>query len=102
MAHDAGSSFSHREQPPGAYLAHDDLRYAHLSPKHLTSAVRVLDTHSISSLDSYLTIQPKQAPEGVLIGVGNDGVETNKRLDRRGKSELVPKAGFEPAHPCGR
>ena len=50
------------------------LRYAHLSPKHLTSAVRVLDPHSDSSLDSYLTIQPKQTPEGVLVGVQKDGL----------------------------
>jgi len=78
------------------------LRYAHLSPKHLTSAVRVLDPHSDKSLDNYLTIQPKQTPEGVLVGVQSDGVETHKRLDGSGESELVPKAGFEPAHPCGR
>ena len=78
------------------------LRYAHLSPKHLTSAVRVLDPQTDSSLDSYLTIQPKQTPEGVLVGVNNDDVETQERLDRSGESELVPKAGFEPAHPCGR
>lgn len=58
------------------------LRYAHLSPKHLTSAVRVLDPSSDRSLDSYLTIQPKQAPEGVLASVGSEGVETMKRLDR--------------------
>ena len=78
------------------------LRYAHLSPKHLTSAVRVLDTHSSRSLDSYLTIEPKQKPEGVGVGVRNDGAEMQERLDRSGESELVPKAGFEPAHPCGR
>ncbi len=78
------------------------LRYAHLSPKHLTSAVRVLDPHSDKSLDNYLTIQPKQTPEKVLVGVQNDGVETQKHLARSGDRELVPKAGFEPAHPCGR
>ena len=78
------------------------LRYAHLSPKHLTSAVRVLDHDSNSSLDSYLTIQPKQTPAGVLVGVRNDDVETRERLDRSGESVVVPKAGFEPAHPCGR
>ena len=60
------------------------LRYAHLSPKHLTSAVRVLDPQTDRSLDSYLTIQPKQAPEGVLVSVGNDGDETAKRLDGSG------------------
>ncbi len=75
------------------------LRYAHLSPKHLTSAVRVLDPSSDGSLDSYLTIKPKQTPEGVLVGARKDQVETSERLDRSGKSELVPKAGFEPAHP---
>ena len=51
---------------------------------------------------SHLTIQPKQTPEEALAGVQNDGVETHKRLDRSGKREVVPKAGFEPAHPCGR
>lgn len=60
------------------------LRYAHLSPKHLTSAVRVLDPHSSGSLDSYLTIQPKPTPEGVGVGVQNDGVETQEHLDRSG------------------
>jgi len=78
------------------------LRYAHLSPKHLTSAVRVLDPHSASSLDSYLTIAPKQMPEEVIPRGGNDEVETLKPLERSGESLLVPKAGFEPAHPCGR
>jgi hypothetical protein len=78
------------------------LRYAHLSPKHLTSAVRVLDHHSDRSLDSYLTIWPKQMPEGVGVGVQSDGVEMHKRLARSGEHEVVPKAGFEPAHPCGR
>jgi len=78
------------------------LRYAHLSPKHLTSAVRVLDPHSDRSLDSYLTIQPKQTPEGVGVRVQSDGVEMHKRLARSGEREVVPKAGFEPAHPCGR
>ena len=78
------------------------LRYAHLSPKHLTSAVRVLDPHSSSSHDNYMTIQPKQIPEGELVGVKYHGVETREHLARKGESELVPKAGFEPAHPCGR
>ena len=58
------------------------LRYAHLSPKHLTSAVRVLEPHSDLSLYSYLTIQPIQTPEGVGVGVQRDGVETHKRIDR--------------------
>ena len=56
------------------------LRYAHLSPKHLTSAVRVLDPQTDSSLDSYLTIQPKQTPEGVLVGVQNEGARPPKSL----------------------
>ena len=78
------------------------LRYAHLSPKHLTSAVRVLDPHSASSLDSYLTIAPKPTPEEVMSREGNDGVKTLNSLERSGEGLLVPKAGFEPAHPCGR
>ena len=78
------------------------LRYAHLYPKHLTSAVRVLDPHSDKSLDSYMTIQPEPTPKGVLAGVRNEGAETTKRLDRSGESEMVPKPGFEPGHPCGR
>jgi hypothetical protein len=61
------------------------LRYAHRSPKHRTSAVRVLDPHSDKSLDNYLTIQPKQTPEGVGVGGQNDGVETHKSLDRSGE-----------------
>ena len=40
------------------------LRYAHLPPKHLTSAGRVLDFHSDKSLGSHLTIRPNQTPEG--------------------------------------
>jgi integrase len=45
------------------------LRYAHRSPKHRTSAVRVLDSHSDKSIDDYLTIQSKQMPERVLAGI---------------------------------
>ena len=41
------------------------LRYAHLSPKHLTSAVRVLDPVSSSSHDNYMTIEPKETPNEV-------------------------------------
>ena len=52
------------------------LRYAHLSPKHLTSAVRVLDPVSDTPLDSYLTIQPEQAPAQVSAGVKNEEAET--------------------------
>src|SRR4029077_4238625 len=65
------------------------LRYAHLSPKHLTSAVRVLDHDSNRSLDSYLTIEPKQVPEGELVGVQNEGRETREPLDRRGDNTLM-------------
>ena len=77
-------------------------RYAPLSPKHLTSAVRVLDPVSSSSHDNYMTIELKQTPEAVLFGVQKDGEETRERLAGSVERELVPKAGFEPAHPCGR
>ena len=76
------------------------LRYAHLSPKHLTSAVRVLDAVSATSLDSYLTIQP--TPTALLSGIRCEDKETAKPLDRSGDCEVVPKPGFEPGHPCGR
>jgi len=75
------------------------LRYAHLSPKHLTSAVRVLDPVSASSLDNHLTIEPETKPEEVLAGVKNEGPEKAKRLDRSGENAMVPKPGFEPGHP---
>jgi len=78
------------------------LRYAHLSPKHLTSAVRVLDPVSGSSHDNYMTIEPNQTPGAVVASAMNEGTETPERLASSGESELVPKAGFEPAHPCGR
>src|SRR5262249_47958639 len=78
------------------------LRYAHLSPKHLTSAVRVLDSVSTSSHDNYMTIDQKQGSEAEEFRVRNDEAETQERLDRSGEREVVPKAGFEPAHPCGR
>jgi len=65
------------------------LRYAHLSPKHLTSAVRVLDHNSNRSLDSYLTIEPKQAREAVLVGAGNEGTEMPERLARSGDNPLM-------------
>lgn len=55
-----------------------------------------------SSLDSYLTIEPKQTPEVVSVCAQKDGEETQEHLSRNGEYELVPKAGFEPAHPCGR
>jgi integrase len=70
------------------------LRYAHLSPTHLTSAVRVLDPHSDKSLDSYLTIQSKPTPEGVLAGVKNDGMETPKRLDKSGERMVGAEGGI--------
>lgn len=61
------------------------LRYAHLSPKHLTAAVRVLDPVSNSSLDSYLTISPKTTPDSSLAGVMNDRPETLKPIDGKGE-----------------
>jgi len=69
------------------------LRYAHLSPNHLTSAVRVLDPQSSRSLDSYLTIQPKQTPEGMLTGVETEREETLERLDRSGEWRAYAEGG---------
>lgn len=69
------------------------LRYAHLSPKHITSAVRVLDPHSDSSLDSCLTIQPKQTPEGVLVDVQKDGVKAPQLIDSIWKEGVGAEAG---------
>ena len=65
------------------------LRYAHLSPKHLTSAVRVLDHNSNRSLDSYLTIEPKHVPGGALVGAQDEGRETREPLDRSGDHTLM-------------
>jgi len=55
------------------------LRYAHLSPKHLTSAVRVLDPASSSSHDNYMTIEPKQAAEEITVR-GMMGVQRRNAL----------------------
>jgi integrase len=58
------------------------LRYAHLSPKHLTSAVRVLDPVSSSSHDNYMTIEPERTSEQVLAGSTAEGAKTLEPLDR--------------------
>ena len=52
--------------------------------------------------DSYLTIQPEGTSEQVLAGGTTEGAKTLETIDRSGEEGLVPKAGFEPAHPCGR
>jgi integrase len=65
------------------------LRYAHLSPKHLTSAVRVLDAQSDSSHDNYMTIQRKQTPEEVVTGDGSHEREIAKQLDRSGDNPIM-------------
>ncbi len=70
------------------------LRYAHLSPKHLTSAVRVLDPNSDRSLDSYLTIQPKTTPERALHGQEIGEAETVEPLDGRGEKRVGAEAGI--------
>ena len=70
------------------------LRYAHLSPKHLTSAVRVLDPQTDKSHDNYMTIEPKQSAEGVVVGVRNEGVETQERLDRSGEERVGAEGGI--------
>jgi hypothetical protein len=77
-------------------------RYTHLSPKHLTSAVRVLDPVSTSAHDNYMTIEPTATTSQVLARVRNAGAETTECLDGSWVGALVPKPGFEPGHPCGR
>ena len=49
-----------------------------------------------------MTISPKPAPEPRAADVTNEGPETLKPLNKSGDRGVVPKAGFEPAHPCGR
>ena len=46
------------------------LRYAHLSPKHLTAAVRVLDTPSDPALDGSLNLEPTSQETFGRINVG--------------------------------
>jgi integrase len=65
------------------------LRYAHLSPKHLTSAVRVLDPVSSSSHDNYMTIEPKLVQQPACTGEHSKGEETAKQLDRSGDNTLM-------------
>jgi len=45
------------------------LRYAHLSPKHLTSAVRVLDPNPDQSRESSVNVQPQPTSEEVFDGM---------------------------------
>lgn len=52
------------------------------------------NTLSDKSLDSYLTIQPKQTPEGVLVGVQNDDLETRERFDRGGERMVGAEGGI--------
>ena len=61
--------------------------------------MRVSDPKTDSSLDSYLTIEPKQTHEGALTSVRTEGEETLKVIDWKGENGLVPKPGFEPGHP---
>jgi integrase len=63
------------------------LRYAHLSPKHLTSAVRVLDPHSASSHDKNMTNCPEQAPEGIRTGISSGEIATLNHLIGAGMSD---------------
>lgn len=52
-----------------------------------------VDPHLDSSLDSYLTIQPKQTPEGLLVGVQKDGVKTPQLIDSIGEERVGAEAG---------
>jgi hypothetical protein len=75
-------------------------RYKFLAGQNFAEIQIWLD--SAPHLDSYLTIEPKKATEEGRAGVKNDGWKTPKPLSRSWESHVVPKAGFEPAHPCGR
>jgi len=72
------------------------LRYTHLPPKHLRSAVGVLDPRSDKSLDNNMTIWPEPRHEQAALGAGMEEAETSKQLTRSDERELVPKQGFEP------
>ena len=63
---------------------------AHLSPKHLTSAVRMLDVQANNSLDSYLTIPAKPPSEARSCEVMNQAVGSDNEL-----IELKKKDGAE-------
>jgi integrase len=65
------------------------LCYAHLSPKHLTSTVRVLDPYSASSHDNYMTFEPKQTSEEVMTEGGSHEREMAKQLDRSSDNPLM-------------
>ena len=56
--------------------------------------VWVLDPVLDRSLDSYLTIQPKQTPKRVLAGIQKDGLETRERLDRSGERMVGAEGGI--------
>ncbi len=48
------------------------MRYAHLSPKHMTAAVRVLDRQTSTSLDNHLTIEGSEGRNeaGIAVRLG--------------------------------
>ncbi len=49
------------------------MRYAHLSPKHMLSAVRVLDGQKSTSLDNHLTIEGSEGRNeaGITVRLGD-------------------------------
>ena len=49
-----------------------------------------------------MTIGPEVTPAREGGRVRNEALETLKPIDGTEESGVVPKAGFEPAHPCGR
>ena len=66
------------------------LCYAHLSPKHLTSAVRMLDVQSDSSLDRLLDNRPKQSSPTAALVMGKSTVGPNNTL-----IDLMKEGGAE-------
>ncbi len=67
------------------------LRYTHLAPKHLFSAIRFIDPHSDKSRDSYLTIQSETRGEQATSGEGTEEDETEKPLTRNSETVVATK-----------
>ena len=75
--------------PDGHRMADGDVRGGNGGPLYDALMELGLSGAMRSSWDGLTRL-----PEGVLVGVENDGVKTRERIAGSGKSELVPKAGL--------